>query len=301
MSIPNQRQLEDLKTREPEVEFVFWDMSGPAPREHFDIVVPPYMGQTSALGNLKSTTAKLVQSQSIGYDGVAEALPPGFKFANAATVHEPSTAELALALILSAQRGIPRFVRSGDLHKWDPYRFESLADRKVLIVGYGGVGKATAARLEPFEVEIRKVATRARTENGEEIYGLDSLHELLGWAEIVVLGMPLNENTEGMVDSKFLAAMQDGALLVNVARGKVLDQDALISELNSGRLRAALDVTEPEPLPEDHPLWDCPNLLITPHVGGASSTMFPRMRGLILRQIQHLKNGEALENIVLES
>ena len=92
-----------------------------------------------------------------------------------------------------------------------------------------------------------------------------------------------------MVDAKFLAAMQDGALLVNVARGKVVDQDALIAELNSGRLRAALDVTEPEPLPADHPLWDCPNLLITPHVGGASSTMFPRMRNLILRQIEHLK------------
>jgi hypothetical protein len=199
-------------------------------------------------------------------------------FANAATVHETSTAELAVTLALASQRGIPEFVRAGDEGRWDLREFPSLADRRVLLVGYGGVAKAVEARLAGFEVQLTRLARSAREEQNlagdtVEVRGFEDLHECLADAEVVILAVPLTDGTRGLVDAAALAAMPDDALLVNVARGPVVDTDALVAELQAGRLRAALDVTDPEPLPEDHPLWKCPNTLITPHVGGDSSAM----------------------------
>lgn len=304
VSLPGQTLL-DLVGPVPGVEFLLWDMSSSAPRPHLDIVVPPYMGAEAFLTALDGVTTTLVQSQSIGYDGVAEVLPSGHRFANAATVHEPSTAELALALTLAAQRGIPDFVRAGDEGRWAPVRHQSLADRRVLLVGYGGVSRAIDDRLAPFEVRVDRVARSARVEtgpNGEArpVHEMRELPELLTTAEIVIVAVPLSAETTGMVDAAFLAALPDGALLVNVARGPVVDTAALIAELNTGRLRAALDVTDPEPLPEGHPLWACPNLLISPHVGGASTAMMPRMAALIRRQIDRLLAGDTPENLVID-
>jgi phosphoglycerate dehydrogenase-like enzyme len=283
------------------VEFVQWDMSAPPPVSTIDIVIPPYMGATQKLGALADVTTRLVQSQSIGYDGVDEVLPPGNVFANAATVHETSTAELTLALILAAQRGIPDFVRAASEGRWAPARYASLADRSVLLLGYGGVGKAIEERLLPFDVNIVRVATRARADERGPIHAIDELPELLPKADIVVVGVPLNEGTTGLVDEDFLAKMKDGALLVNIARGLVADTAAIISSAESGRLRFALDVTDPEPLPDGHPLFALPNVLISPHVGGATTAMMPRMGRLAREQIERMLRGDEPLNVVLRT
>lgn len=283
------------------VEFVTWDMRSDAPLDTFDIVVPPYMDAASALEQLAGIRTRLVQSQSIGYDGVAAALPPGNVYANASSVHEASTAELAMALMLAEQRGIPRFVRAAERGEWAPARLASLADRRVLIVGYGGVGKAVEARLAGFEVQVTRVASRAREDDGLPVHGVDELPALLPHADIVVIGTPLTDATRGLVDDAFLSALPDGALVVNVARGPVVDSDALLKHARSGRLRFALDVTDPEPLPQGHPLFALPNVLISPHVGGATSAMMPRMAGLLRRQIERMLAGEPPLNVVLRT
>ncbi|UOE43656.1 2-hydroxyacid dehydrogenase [Agromyces larvae] len=283
------------------VELAIWNLDSPAPADSIDLVVPPYMGASPKLAALRGVRTRLVQSQSIGYDDVPAHLPPGHVFANAASVHETSTAELTLALVLAAQRGIPEFVRAASEGRWAPERRASLADRRVLLVGYGGVGRAIEARLEPFEVELTRVASRARDDDRGRIHGIDELPTLLPEAEIVIVGVPLTDATTGLVDAEFLAALPDGALVVNIARGRVADTEAILAEATSGRLRFALDVTDPEPLPEHHPLFALPNVLISPHVGGASTAMMPRMARLVRRQIDRLLADEAPLNVVLES
>jgi phosphoglycerate dehydrogenase-like enzyme len=283
------------------VEFVTWDMTGPAPVDTIDIVVPPYMGASDKLVNLAGVTTRLVQSQSIGYDGVERVLPPGHVYANAATVHETSTAELTVALILASQRGIPNFVRAAEQGHWAPERLQSLADRTVLIVGYGGVGKAVEQRLLPFETDVVRVASAARDDDRGRIHGIDELPALLPTADIVVIGVPLNESTTHLVDDRFLSLMSDDALLVNIARGGVVDTDAMLDHARRGRLRFAVDVTDPEPLPDGHPLFALPNVLISPHVGGASTAMMPRMARLLRRQIDRMLAGEEPLNVVLRS
>jgi phosphoglycerate dehydrogenase-like enzyme len=283
------------------VEIVEWNMAGPAPADTIDIVVPPYMGGVAVLAALGDVTTRLVQSQSIGFDGVADVLPPGHVFANAASVHETSTAELTLALILAAQRGIPNFVRAADQGTWAPERLASLADRTVLLLGYGGVGKAVEERLAGFETNIVRVASRAREDITGHIHGIEELPNLLPQADIVVVGVPLSDATTHLVNDRFLSLMPDGALLVNIARGAVADPDALLDHARRGRLRFALDVTEPEPLPDGHPLFALPNVLITPHVGGASSAMIPRMARLLRRQVDRMLRGDEPLNVVVRS
>ncbi len=286
------------------VDFVTWNLDGPPPHRQIDIVVPPYWGGRKRLAELSQVETRLVQWQSIGFEGLDRFVPAGLLVANATSVHEASTAELAIGLAIAGQRGLGDFVRDGLTGTWNMRSFPSLADRRVLIVGYGGVGRATEARLAGFETNISRIARSARTETntaGEpvEVLGFAQLHEALSATEIVILTVPLTDETRGMMDAAAFAALPDDALVVNVARGGVIDTDALVAELQSGRLRAALDVTDPEPLPQDHPLWQCTNALITPHVGGDSSAMLPRMAALIRRQIEHLRAGETPENIVL--
>ena len=301
VSVPG-RTLRDALGDVPDgVEMIEWDLGGPPPAEHIDIVVPPYMDTLERLGALADVTTRLVQSQSIGFDGVADALPPGIVFANAASVHETSTAELTLALILASQRGIPDFVRAADRGEWAPTRQASLADRTVLLVGVGGVGRAIADRLTPFEVDIVRVGHSARDDESGRIHATEELPELLPSADIVVVAVPLSPETEGLVDAEFLGAMADGALLVNISRGSVVDTEALLDELRTGRLRAALDVTDPEPLPAGHPLFTAPGVLISPHVGGATTAMMPRMAKLLREQIERMLRDEPPLNVVLRS
>ncbi|CAN5538406.1 2-hydroxyacid dehydrogenase [soil metagenome] len=286
---------------DPAVEVVEWPMDGPPPRPSIDIVVPPYMGKLEPLKRVAEVTTRLVQSQSIGYNGVEQVLPAGTTFANATSVHEASTAELAVGLAIAAQRALPVYATNQLTGTWHPIPAESLADRHVLIVGFGGVGEAVLVRLAPFEVTITCVASRARTTNGQQVHGIDELDALLPEADIVILTVPLTEATTGMVDDHFLTAMKRGALLINVARGAVVDTAALVDHVRRGRIRAALDVTDPEPLPPDHELWTLPGVLITPHVGGASSAMIPRMVKLIVRQTERMLAGEEPLNVVLRT
>jgi phosphoglycerate dehydrogenase-like enzyme len=221
-------------------------------------------------------------------------MPDGVTLCNGRGIHDTSTAELAVTLLLSSLRGIPDFVRAQGRHQWAAGWRPALADRTVLIVGYGAVGEAIERRLEPFEVDVVRVARRAR----DGVHAIEELPGLLPTADVVVLVVPLTEQTRGLVDAGFLAAMKEGALLVNVARGAVVDTEALLEALDCGRVHAALDVTDPEPLPEDHALWDAPNLLISPHVGGASSAMWPRAHRLVRDQLHRYAAGEPLHNVM---
>ncbi|MFT4229647.1 MAG: 2-hydroxyacid dehydrogenase [Microbacterium sp.] len=306
VSVPTQQLADDLEPLPAGVELFVWDGEAAPPARagipaRIDIVVPPYLSAGQMYPRLADVRTRLVQSQSIGYDGMADRLPTGLVFANAASVHETSTAELALALALAAQRQLPGFVRAQERAQWSPVFAESLADRRVLLLGYGGVGKAVAARLKPFEVSVTAVASRARDEDGVHVHAVDELPALLPRADVVILTLPAGEATRHLVDDAFLTALPDGALVVNVGRGPIVDTDALVEHVRRGRIRAALDVTDPEPLPPEHPLWRLPGVLIAPHVGGASSAMRPRIARLVRTQIERMLRGEPPLNVVLET
>lgn len=262
--------------------------------------VPPYMGGPDGLTVMAGMpTLRVCQTLTAGVDGVAAHLPPGVVLCNAGGVHDASTAELAVGLVLARLRRLDDFARAQAAGEWRHGRYDALADRRVLLVGFGGVGRAVAARLAPFEVSVTPVATRGRTEpDGTVIHGIDELPGLLPHADVVVLACPLTERTRGLVDAAFLARMPDGALLVNVARGPVVVTDALVAEVTGGRLRAALDVTDPEPLPADHPLWRAPGVLISPHVGGNTTAFLPRARRMVADQLARWARDESLRHVV---
>ena len=277
-------------------DVVVWDGRGPAPHPAPDLVVPDYVA-TPDLSALPAAT-RAVQLLTIGYDGVPEQLPAGVLLCNAAGVHETSTAELAVGLAILALRGLDGDVRAMATGEWKPSRRTSLADRRVLVVGWGGVGRAVADRLAPFECAVTAVGTRARVQDGVAVRASSELPGLLPEHDVVVLACPLTAATRGLAGAGFLAAMPDGALLVNVARGPVVDTAALVAELRTGRLRAALDVTDPEPLPADHELWSLPGVVVTPHVGGNSTAFRPRMLRLLRAQVERLRAGREPLNVV---
>jgi len=299
VTVPTAELAADLSPVPDGVEVIVWDLQSPAPRPRLDIVVPPYMKQQGLLGRLGEAEIGLVQGQAIGYEGVEDVLPAGIPFANATTVHETSTAELAVALTLAVQRHVHRFAIDGQTGTWAPVFADSLADRRVLLLGYGGVGTAIAQRLAPFEVELVPVASRARDEDGIRVHGIDELADLLPTVDVVIASLPGGDATRHLIGDAELTALPDGALVVNVGRGPLIDTEALVRHVTAGRIRAALDVTDPEPLPQDHPLWTLPGVLIAPHVGGASSAMRPRLAALLRRQIMHLLAGEPFENVVI--
>ncbi|MFE9664399.1 NAD(P)-dependent oxidoreductase [Streptomyces sp. NPDC005955] len=265
----------------------------------------PYLKQPSVkVGALPLMhRLEVIQTLTAGVDDVLPALPSvrsGVHLCNARGVHDASTAELTLALILASLRGVPDFVRDQDRGRWRSGFRPALADRSVLIVGYGSIGAAIEERLLPFEVAaVTRVARSARIAARGPVHALDATPALLPHADVVVLATPLTDETRHLADAAFLARMKDGALLVNVARGAVVDTGALLAELTRGRLTAALDVTDPEPLPEDHPLWHAPGVLISPHVGGPSSAYLPRARRLLVAQLTRYAAGEPLLNPVL--
>lgn len=280
------------------VDVDVYDGAGAPPStiDEVEFYVVPYMVPGTQPFELMSSmpALKVVQTLTAGVDNLLPFVPAGVTLCNARGVHDASTAELALALTLASLRGIPDFVRAQDAHQWVSERRTSLADRTVLIVGYGAVGAAVERRLGSFECTVLRVARRAR----DGVSGLGELPDLLPQADVVVLTVPMTTATNGLVDVEFLAGMPDGALLVNVARGPVVRTDALLAELQSGRLRAALDVTDPEPLPPDHPLWSAPGLLLSPHVGGNSTAFLPRAMQLVGDQVRRWCAGEKLENVI---
>lgn len=292
---------EDVAKRLPDtvaVDVYDGEAEPPASLDEVEFYVLPYTFARAPLHLMRDMPRlRVAQALTAGYEHVLPHLPAGVTLCNAAGVHDTSTAELAVTLILAALRGIPDFVRGQDRREWRHARHDSLADRTVLIVGYGGIGAAVERRLSGFETTVLRVASRPR----EGVHGVDELPDLLPRADVVVLCTPLTERTRGLVDAAFLARMRDHALLVNVARGQVVDTDALLAELRSGRLRAALDVTDPEPPPPDHPLWTAPGLLLSPHVGGNSSAFEPRAKRLIVEQLTRYASGQPLRHVVHQS
>ncbi|MDA8372094.1 MAG: 2-hydroxyacid dehydrogenase [Nocardiopsaceae bacterium] len=237
---------------------------------------------------------RVVQLLTAGYEHALGALPEGVVLANGRGLHDASTAEHAVALLLAAQRDLPRWARDQAAHRWNPHYTRSLAESRVLIVGYGSIGAAIEERLRPFATEIVRVARRPRPE--QDVYGIEALPRLLPDADAVVLVAPHTPDTEGLIGAAELALLADGALVVNVGRGPLLDTGALLAE--KGRVRAALDVTDPEPLPADHPLWEAPGVIITPHVAGGSDTFYPRARRFVDDQLRRWATGEPLRNVV---
>jgi phosphoglycerate dehydrogenase-like enzyme len=293
--LPDAEWVEDLP---PGVDAGLYDGHGapPSTTEDVEMYVVPYMiASPEPLEIMRSLPSlRVVQTLTAGVDNFLPYVGEGVTLCNARGVHDASTAELAVALLLASLRGLPDFVRAQDRGDWAPLHHPALADRTVLIVGYGSVGAAVEARLAGFECSVLRVARRAR----DGVHDLAALPGLLPRADVVVLTVPMTAETVGLVDAEFLAAMRDSALLVNVARGPVVVTDALLAELQAGRLRAALDVTDPEPLPADHPLWSASGLLLSPHVGGNTSAFLPRARRLVAEQVRRYATGEALLNVI---
>ena len=251
-----------------------------------EVCVPPYLRGYDRTLLAGMPRLRLVQVLTAGYDGLLDVMPDGVRLAHAVGVHDTSTAELAVSLTLASLRDIPRFVLDARTGTWGPPRVvDALADRRVLILGYGAIGRAVAARLQPFEVRIEGVASRARA--GDElvprVHGVEDLPDLLPHADVLVVVVPLSDATHRLVDDAVLGALPDGALVVNVARGAVADTDAILR--HAGRLRFALDVTDPEPLPADHPLWRAPGVLISPHTGGPTTAFRPRAVRFLREQL----------------
>src|SRR4051794_6132168 len=260
-----------------------------------EFYVPAYdvgPGQDAVLHRMPRL--RVVQTLTAGVDHIRHEVPEGVLLCNGRGIHNASTAELALTLTLASLRGIPEFVLAQQDGRWSQRRGPSLADSTVLIVGYGAIGSDIERRLLPFEVDVLRVARTPR----EGVHALADLPELLPRADVVILVVPGTSETRGLVDAAFLGRMPPGALLVNVARGPVVVTDDLLVALQEGRVHAALDVTDPEPLPPGHPLWSAPHLLITPHVGGATPAMWPRAYRLVREQLERFAAGEELANVM---
>ena len=267
-------------------------MPDEATRMRVGFFVPDYIDNPNPEWMRSLPALDVVQLPTVGFDAALTHLPPGVTLCNAAGVHEQSTAELTVGLIIGRWRGLDRAARDMERGLWNHRRGRSLQEAEVLVLGAGGVGTRIADALRPLGARVRLVG---RTRRGE-IAGMDELPDLLPSADVVVLAVPLTPQTDRMVDARFLARMSDGALLVNVARGAVVVTEDLLAAIP--RIEAALDVVDPEPLPTDHPLWSAPGVFLTPHIGGDTDA-FPRLaRRLIAEQVQRWRSGQPLANVV---
>jgi phosphoglycerate dehydrogenase-like enzyme len=260
---------------------------------------------------------RLVLSLMAGTEWIPGTVGPHVTICNARGAHNISTAEWTIGTILAMLKYFPFFLEMQREGKWKrrfeasahyaaisgdarpvypPVMLEELTGKRVLLIGYGSIGKEIERMLEPFHVDLVRVARSART--GPEVHAVGDLDSLLPRAQVVILILPATPESHKLIGARQLALMPQGALLVNAARGPIVDTDALVDALKSGRIRAALDVTDPEPLPEGHPLWSCPNLLITPHVGGSSPQFAPRALGIAADELRRYIAGEPLHNVV---
>jgi phosphoglycerate dehydrogenase-like enzyme len=281
----------------PGVTAVRYDADGPLPEEaaSAQVLVPPFLASTQVVRLVERLPElRLVQLLTAGAENWVGRLPAHVALSDCRGAHGVATAEWLVAVLLAVYRELPTFVRAQDERRWDQHFTDELAGKRVLLVGAGDLAENAVRRLAPFEVTTTLVGTRAR----DGVHGIDEVHDLLPEHDAAVLVVPLTDATRGLVDARFLAAMPDGALLVNAARGPVVDTDALVAELESGRLRAALDVTDPEPLPADHPLWTAPGLLLTPHVGGSVPGSMRRAFAVVAEQLAAFARGEKPPNLV---
>lgn len=295
VTVPDSGWLDRLADLD-DVDLTVWDFESPQPQEHVDLAVRPYSVAAAGLEVIDGARLDVIQSQALGFDGVADTLPEGITYCNAVGVHEESTAELGVALLLASQREIDRYSR--EIGQWNRRFTASLIDRRIMLLGYGGIGVELEKRLDGFGATLVRVASRRREDDHGTIHGIDELAELLPTVDVVILAVPLTTDTTGLVNDDFLAALPDGAVVVNVSRGPVVDGDAVVRQ--AGRIRLAADVTDPEPLPPEHPLWSTPGVLISPHVGGMSSAMQPRIEAVVRRQVARLLAGQDPANIAVQ-
>ena len=262
-----------------------------------EFYVPRYMGGPAAIAMIPDMKGlKIIQSPNAGVDDVLKIRPEGVTLCNAAGVHDASTAELAVALSIASRRGFADFAADQTAGRWVHVRKPSLADSNVAIVGYGNIGKMIGTMLENFEVSVTTFSRSGK----DGALTFDHFDRMLPTFDVIILIVPLNDQTRHLMNAQRLAAMKNGAALINVARGAVVDTEALIAELNSGRITAGLDVTDPEPLPAGHPLWSTKNVIITPHVGGDSEAFTPRGRKLVEEQLARYASGQPLLHIVAQ-
>jgi phosphoglycerate dehydrogenase-like enzyme len=238
------------------------------------------------------------QTFSAGVDRIVGRLPAGVTLCDAAGVHDIAVAEWVVMVILASRRRLPEHIDGQRSGHWrhEQLTGEDLAGATVALVGVGAIGQAVEARLAPFGVRFLRVARRAR----EGVRAVGDLTAILPAADIVVILMPLTPETTELFDAPTIAAMRPGALLVNASRGKVVDTAALTSAVLDGRIRVALDVTDPEPLPDGHPLWSAPGALVTPHVGSDVRGEDDRAWRLVFEQVERLVRSEPLINEVVE-
>ncbi len=279
---------------------VFGEPDAPLPTRTDDVelVVLPNAGGGAVWDVLRRRPMprlRAIQLGSAGYEHMVAVTPPGVALCNAGGVHDAGTAELALALTLANLRCLDIYARDQAQHRWNGVFSSSLADRRVLILGYGRIGAAVERRLAGFEPA--SVVRVARTERADPpVHAVTALGDLMPDVDLVIITAPATPETTGLLDSDMLRRLPDGALVVNVGRGSIIETDAMVAE--AGRLRFALDVTDPEPLPAGHPLWDAPHVTIAPHVGGYCTAYRPRMDRLIRQQLDRLVTGAPFLNVV---
>ena len=262
--------------------------------EAVEFLVPPFGSRRVIEALPRLGALRVVQANSAGVDWIAPSIPAGVTLCSARGTRDAPVAEWVVAAILDSCKGFGRFRRQQEQAQWTHRMPRELAGAKALIVGYGSIGRAVGERLRPFGVEVTAVASRGRA----DVQGPEALDELLPDADIVIVLLPATPATAGLIDRQKLARLKTGALLVNAGRGTVVDIDALVDELQAGRLEAALDVTDSEPLPPESPLWKLSNVLLTPHVAGDSPAADQRIYQLVGEQIRRHLGGRPLLNVV---
>jgi phosphoglycerate dehydrogenase-like enzyme len=279
------------------IEADVWTGGEPLPDSKDDvefIVLPGGVTPEMLAVITKLPKLKVIQLMSAGAERVAPYIPAGITLCNARGAHDTATAEWTVGAIVASIRNFPRFTKAQEAGRWDFAVSESVAGKHVLIIGYGSIGAAVERRLAGWEVTVERVARHPR----EGVRPITELQEALPNADVVILLVPVTDETRHLVNAEFLKSMKDGALLVNAARGPIVDTDALLAELTAQRITAALDVTDPEPLPPGHPLWRAPGLLLTPHVGGAITDATNRAYAVVRDQLARYAAGEPLRNVI---
>jgi phosphoglycerate dehydrogenase-like enzyme len=294
--VPDDTGLEVL-ARSPKLAAVRYEPGDPWPDGHRDasVVVVGYENAPAVGARFAELPGlRLVQTLNAGYEQWLPLLPDGVMLSNGRGAHGGSTAEWVVAVLLAIYRDLQLFNERQSEGVWDPRDTETLIGKRVVILGAGDLAVNLASRLAPFETEVTLVGRRARP----GVHALDDVGVLLPDADVVVAMLPGNRATHHVIDAAFLAKMRDGAVVVNAGRGGAVDTDALVQELTSGRLRAALDVTDPEPLPTGHPLWSAPGLLLTPHVAGSTAGASERAWAIARDQIIVHADGGQPPNLV---
>ena len=264
--------------------------------DEIEFYVPSYMGGLKTIEIIpKMKNLKVVHYNQAGYEDILPHIPQGVSLSNGTGIHDVSTSELAVGLTIAARRGFAEFMDNQKQGIWKRTTKPALADSHVGIIGYGHIGKRIASLLEMFETKVTAF-TRSGSDGSIKIAEFDAYLPKL---DVIILILPLTTESKNFMNAERIKKMKDGATLVNVARGAIIDTDALVAELHTGRITAGLDVTDPEPLPEGHPLWSAPNVIISPHVGGDSGAFQPRARAMVSQQLQLLSENKPLLNQII--